>query len=463
MPRASRILVLAAWAVWLGLVVVLTLHHEPWRDEADSWLMARDAPLRAFLPFARHAGTPLLWYALLVPLAKAGLPFAAQPVLHVVLAGAAVWLLLTRAPFPVGARILMAFGYFLSFEYAVVSRSYVLVVLGLFALAARPPPTTWVDGVVVALLANSSAHGFLLAGVVLVVWFDRLPKVARLVSTAGLLLALWQLWPPPDGQFTPVDVTRNLGLLPGMLPQALVLNGRDAWALAAGYGLAAMALLRLRGHPRSLLLLHSGWGALLALFVSVYWGDFRHAGLLALWLVFVLWRDAAERPALQSPGPWRAAFSALVLVSLLAGISLGVRAWRLDFLHPYSEGADMASFLRSRHLALEPVAAHGASQAESVLVLLPKRTFWYPAIEEDGSFMKWDTAYARGRDVPVLEALGRVRRHFPPGRRPLLLFNVRLPSGAAPDYRLLYSTPGDLRAIVDERFFLYAPEPETER
>ena len=66
-PRWLPWLLLAAFA---ALGIVLVLHHEPWRDEADVWLMARDAPLKDLFLRAGYVGSPSLWYYLLVPFAK---------------------------------------------------------------------------------------------------------------------------------------------------------------------------------------------------------------------------------------------------------------------------------------------------------------------------------------------------------------------------------------------------------
>ncbi len=456
--RGGRILVGAAFLAWLCLVAVLVRNHEPWRDEADSWLLTRDASIPEILGIAHHAGTPVLWYAILLPLARAGLPFTAQALVHLVLAGAAVLLLLTRAPFAVPVRVLLAFGYSLSFEYAVISRNYALVVLALFLLAARVARATWVDGIVLALLANSSAHGFLLAGVLLVVWFGRLPVISRLVAVAGLALALAQLWPTPGGQLPPFGLTPNLERFSVLFPEAFFLDGRHAWAVLAGNALAAVAVLRLSGRPRSLLLLLGGWGALIGLFVFVYFGGFHHAGLLAVWLLFVLWVDAAEgKSPASSPLPLRLAFGTLALASLFFGVYAEIRIARFQLLHHFSDGREMADFLRGHGLDRRPIAAHPAPESESVLVGLPKRTFWYPGIGEDGSYMKWDAAYALGKELSPLDALSRVRARFPPDELPLLLLNAPLPRGAAPEYRLLHVTSGDIFAHREERYFLYEP------
>jgi len=52
------------YAVW---VLFISLHHEAWRDEADVWLAARDMGPRELFHWLGGAGTPGLWYTLVMP------------------------------------------------------------------------------------------------------------------------------------------------------------------------------------------------------------------------------------------------------------------------------------------------------------------------------------------------------------------------------------------------------------
>jgi hypothetical protein len=150
-----------AWAAYAVLVSFVTYHHEPWCDEADAWLVARDDSLGEMLRLMGAAGTPSLWYLVQLPFAKLGLPFSVQAILHVSIAILAIGVFLFRAPFPLVFRLLFSFGYFMAFEYAVVARSDGLSALFLFTTAAlwkRNIELPLLLGVSVALLANTNAH-----------------------------------------------------------------------------------------------------------------------------------------------------------------------------------------------------------------------------------------------------------------------------------------------------------------
>src|SRR4051812_40575150 len=74
LERASAWAWAPALAAWCALVAWVLPLHEPWFDEAQAWLIARDATLWEILGRMSYEGSPPLWHLLLAPLAKAGAP-----------------------------------------------------------------------------------------------------------------------------------------------------------------------------------------------------------------------------------------------------------------------------------------------------------------------------------------------------------------------------------------------------
>ncbi|PYQ61454.1 MAG: hypothetical protein DMF58_04935 [Acidobacteria bacterium] len=166
LPRAVALSILVLYII---VVSAVATHHEPWRDEADPWLTARDASASELWQFFHHGGTPGLWYFLLMPLARAGAPYGSEHVLHVLIASASAAVILFASPFPRITRVLLPFSYYFGYEYAVVARSYALSVLLLFIIATlhprrleRPIPYA----IAVALLANTNVHALVVAAMI---------------------------------------------------------------------------------------------------------------------------------------------------------------------------------------------------------------------------------------------------------------------------------------------------------
>ena len=58
--------------LYSAINIALLLHHEPWEDEAHTWLVARDLDIISIFKQMAYDGTPALWYILNVPFAKTG-------------------------------------------------------------------------------------------------------------------------------------------------------------------------------------------------------------------------------------------------------------------------------------------------------------------------------------------------------------------------------------------------------
>jgi hypothetical protein len=148
----------AAVAVWF---------HEPWADEAQAWLIARDLGIHGILHQMGYEGSPPLWHLLLWGLIRLHLPYAALGAVSLALVAAGMYIWLRWSPLPAPVRLLVPFAFYYQYQYAVVSRSYALSTALAFAAVAlwRAKPVRVIFlGVVVALLAQTNLYGSMIAG-----------------------------------------------------------------------------------------------------------------------------------------------------------------------------------------------------------------------------------------------------------------------------------------------------------
>lgn len=98
---------------WLALTVSLGLSHEPFADEAQSFLIARDTGIAELLSTtARTEGTPVLWHFWLKLLLFVGLPYSLLFLASVLPEFAAVVLFVCKAPFSAAVRYLFPLTYY---------------------------------------------------------------------------------------------------------------------------------------------------------------------------------------------------------------------------------------------------------------------------------------------------------------------------------------------------------------
>src|SRR5262245_25526035 len=114
-------------AAWTASTLVVAHCHEPWRDEAQAWLVARSSStLYDLLYRSALEATGPLYYLLLWPWARA-FPLAFPALIFWIswagtFCATALLLFATRLPLAVSAAA--AFGYLFGYEYPVISRLY---------------------------------------------------------------------------------------------------------------------------------------------------------------------------------------------------------------------------------------------------------------------------------------------------------------------------------------------------
>ena len=383
---------LAAYAVWL---IALGLHHEPWFDEMQVWLLARENSLTMLLGhYVRYEGTPGLWHALVWIAVRLGLPVGAMWMLSAALCLAGAAVIVTRAPFPLALRLGLLLTYFYGYQFSVLSRSYaldmVLVPLAALWFADRVRrPLRY--ALVVGLIANVNAFSFVAAGLLGLEWLVRLAQARRLVDRRALgalalagalgLFALWCAWQPADNAFLE-QANQSRKAIDCVIYVAMALFDR----VTPGSGAAQSGLDALGGMALSLVLLglivRLVWAgrdravmlaiplALIgfALMHSSPW----HSGVLFAFVLFMVWTQWGNAVGRRS----RAALIAmLALLEAMQGIQT-LRTAAMDWTGNYSAGRPAAAAVmawRAAHPGGRIVAFGG--QAAEVEPYLPENVF----------------------------------------------------------------------------------------
>ncbi|HEX8927053.1 MAG TPA: hypothetical protein VF786_14740, partial [Terriglobales bacterium] len=162
LPLTGRAVLFAFTAI----AAVTAFFHEPWADEAQAWLIARDLSITGVLHQMGYEGSPPLWHLLLWFLTRLHLPYGLFGAVSVTLVAGAVYVWLRWSPLPIWVRLVVPFAFYYQYQYAVVTRSYALSTLLAFAAAAlwRTRPVRIIPlAVVLALLAQTNMHGFTIA------------------------------------------------------------------------------------------------------------------------------------------------------------------------------------------------------------------------------------------------------------------------------------------------------------
>ena len=450
---------LVVFLLYACVTLFVTLQHEPWRDEADTWLILRDGGLRGVFARTALCGTPALWHLLIAPLVALELPYVAQSILNLLVAWLAIGLWLFRAPFSPVIRASFALSYYATYEYAVIARPYALMMLLLFSVAAlweHRREHAVAIGVAIALLANTTTHGLLIGAVfgamfVFDSWKARVWSWRTATSAAcmvgGGVLAVLQLVAPVDAPHGFLRI-RDSAAIVWSLTNALLpgVDGKIGLLLSTG----VIVLVATVARPRALAFFLAGSIALLlSVYYFIWMGGFRHAGLILLIVVVTLWMSD---PAVR----WRRVADAALALTLLWSCAFAAQAWWRETRYAFTGAEEMAAFIRTNGLERYEIAAHNIPTSESLLPYFPGKQFYFPGLGRYASYMMFDREYERGIRAPYENVIGAARWKF--RDRPwLLLLNVGMEDPSAMGFRLAYANQTPVFGVDDEQFWLYVP------
>lgn len=144
-------------------------YHEPWADEAQSWLIARDASFSEIVfDIAKYEGTPSLWQILLKIFILFGLQYEQFYLVSVFFSVIGVWIIVNKLKISNIYKILLPFTYFILYEYTVKARSYCLllpVLAGIAWIHENRKTHIFFYNFLLGILATISLHGSIISGI----------------------------------------------------------------------------------------------------------------------------------------------------------------------------------------------------------------------------------------------------------------------------------------------------------
>ena len=490
-------------------------YHEMWRDELQAWLLARDSQtvfeLFKNLKYEYHQG---LWYLLIFPLTKIFTTPEAMQYLNISIATAAIYILARYSPFSLLQKMLLAFSYFLFFEYALIARNYALTVFFIFLICAlfskrTKYPLSFASAIF--FLCHTSVLGLIFAicislTVLLEAQILRIKEremqerttkdkathgfhwkvaLASLIVITGIGLAIFQLSPPADLAVGPWKLYPSLAGLKNIL---IVTVGAyfplpnfelHFWRTLFGLSNEIITIFSvlwilffvllfarfLSSCPAALFLYVSTSAALILLFYAKHLGELRHHGFLFIALLSALWiyPDCAPCKKLWWGKYFKSvseklASRALLALLIIQFISSSIAIF-IDYRYVFSSAKETAQFLRSSDLTSAEMIGDVSYSASAVAAYLNNKPFFYPDAQRYGTFIKWDNE--RTKEVNLSTLLSDSRRLALQGHPVVLILNQSLddykigPNVNASQIHFKKIFESSPIILWDERFYVY--------
>jgi hypothetical protein len=413
----SRTVPWVVLVLYVAVVAFAAVVHEPWWDEAQAWLLARDASVSDLLTvYLSYEGHPPLWYLILSIPAKAGLPYGAMKWTAILIATIGVALLLFRLKnVPLVVRALVPFSFFVAFQFTVVARSYVLVPPILWALAAIYDRRARFFPLFVLLLialSNVSVHGLGIAGGLFLLFLIDLARrrialselsqraflIGTLLFAFNSIFLIVILWPPVNLKTGPlVDLSftpQHFAEVGFWILREMMWGGLDEMSNAPGIValllvLTAFALLMIflrRRRALSVFLLPTiGMLPVAALYFGLW-----HEGLFffaLLFALFVAWQrspSSSERRSLDFAVP------CIIAIVLLRHAQWTAQSIQYDATHPFTGSRAAAEFIARNQLDRTRLFGAGLRCVE-IQPYFPHNIFRNYTIAGNVAFWDWST------------------------------------------------------------------------
>lgn len=399
--NSKRSLLLFLFGEYVLINLILLLYHEPWRDEAQIWLLARDLPVWKLPSQMAFEGNPCLWHLLMIPFARLGSPYFMQNILSFVIVAAAAFLLLFRSEFPFVVKAVLLCSPFFTYYYPVITGNYCLIPLFLVLLASWFParkerPVRYM--VVTALLMQTHTIMFGTAFLIALCFLaetvaDRLSgrengdfakrALPVLLPVLSGVCLFYQLFGVSEGRRLRVKTADIYRTGQKMLEE----YGEAVWKVLGlfpvigfaflGAGILFLLVLLIRKGTASkytVAAVTAGTVAYQLWFYAMVYGcslqRFMTIGLVIIW---GMWIMRAERAGIDRYHPGEVVFCLLaVLISLHA-----VPDMRADIDGPFSNGAEAAEYICGNLEQDAVYVVDAQAECSSIYPYLGKGTFVY--------------------------------------------------------------------------------------
>lgn len=422
---------LIIFAVYLVLLATVASRHEPWMDEAQPWIYGEELnPFELVTKFLRYDGHPPLWYLIVMPFAKIGLPYFTINILSAAFSALGVWLFLRYSPFPPLIKILFPFTFFVFYQYGVVARSYCLIAPLLFLIAViyrKKNERPLLFALLLCLLASVSAYTFLMAGALFVVhlldvvkrWkvlnrgeiiYQAIGTVLLIFTAVAVVLILAQ---PPDSSFAQ---GYNLSLLnyldvsvrriSGALTMDELGNYRTLQTIVSS---AVFIYFLIWCRYKKTLLLFLLPCLLITTLFAVKYSNVWHEGILFLLWIFVLWIGFEKEKT--EPLILRKIIKLSVVVVLSIQVYWTARAAFNDYKYDYSGAYALSQYIKKNQLENKKLFVSGWKSL-AIMPYFDENIFYNYNDGAKQRYWLW-SVYNRNEMGAGAGVIGRIEREQP--------------------------------------------------
>ncbi len=479
-----------------GLIVIYSLlvafgiyHHEPWRDEAQAWLIARDLNFFGIINQMCYEGTPALWHLIIAPFAKAGLPYFSINIIHLVISIGGISVFVIKSDFSKLFKILFIFSYYLAYEYAVVARNYSLTILFLFLIASmyeKRFEKPIVFSVLIFFLFNTNVFGAIIAFAISSLFVfeslnifksKKIYFISWLIILLSFIFLVFQLIPPDANIISSVFTYCNYIAPAKMFTNAFIplrFYHHSIYTFLFFTLLVLVFCISLIKKPKLIFLISITFSGFIYVFVFKHGGYHRHHAMILVFMIYILWIQKYYKNNYsiikfipfnevlnKNISVLRNIFYGILMLCLSYSVVYSFNTYYKELKYNFSGAKDMGDFIKNDDFDDYEIAAFSVFRAIAVIPYINQKSIWYVQTNRMGSFGTWDKHTLNKTNASIESLIKRTENKLLINKKVLVLVSDTTELEQLVNFELIYETSHKDFWIdgetVSENYWLYKP------
>lgn len=426
-------------AIYMTITFIIMLYHESWRDEAQSWSIARNLNFIDIIKQMKYEGHPALWYLLLAPFAKIGLPYITIKIISWAITNISVFLILKKAPFNNIFKMLILFSMPLLYFFPAISRSYCLIPLaiGLIAITyenRKEKPIRYVLSI--ALLANTHVIMLGLVGMLLLIFYieqilnrreNTKEQNKNIIISFIIIMILLILTAIPIASSIGVntDISSDFSITAERFDiflrqienniHYLFGNKFDVIVIAI---IILLLLYELKYYPVNAIAIILSIGFQILIYTFIYSTSFQRAGTMIFIVLLFTW---IQKPKKKIDKTEKKVVEYLTGILLILNLIYGIKQINIELTQNYSNAKQTATYIKENIIDGKFICPNIAYASALVPYINQDNMFWNPQSEKYFTYVTWDENYIQKYSLDELKQ--KLNKNFKEDEK-LYLINI---------------------------------------
>lgn len=439
---------LIIFGFYIVISFIIIIFHESWRDEAQSWLIARDLNFIDIIKQMTYEGHPALWYLILIPFAKIGLPYFTIKIISWIITTIGVWLIIKKSPFNTITKILIIFSMPMLYLYPAIARSYCLIplaitLISIFYNKRHEKPIQYILSIL--LLASTHVIMYGLVAILLILFFaeelilnkktnSKEQKIKIWISLAIIIVGLLFITIPIFISVkSNTDANVNLENKMSIIQVLNKINGSvnsiidDSFNIDCSnymyivyFIIAIFLIYECMNYKKNFLILISSLLFQIMVYSFIYICSIQRAGTILLIIMFIMWIQKEDKKEAKKENKFEKFITISALAIFAMSVLVGTQIIYTELTSDFSSAQKTATYINNQMEKNSIFICNSMPAASAIIPYCNESKFWSPQIQKYFTFVTWNEEYKTQYNADDLKNI--LQTNFPNNKKIYLLY-----------------------------------------